>query len=309
MADTIQIIFAPVRTGTYNDRLKVELNGDTYTLDLEGECSNVYKKSLRPFKKHLIPEYIDKMHPKYIQFIDEFFSFLEQKSLIDYFSEDEESYSLYQNIIHILMFGNITSIPTEHIELFDSFFNDYASTYNFTNLSLDIDSERLRDLCKNSNLINRLKCTWKVYNFYTAAVNEYLVNDEIQNVKLKAYFINSTDNTLPPDETTIRTNDDEIILSELPVYTVNESMAVNQDASILSSPDDYKGVNPFRYQIISSSDIFTSGVFVQHLIENGNPAGFDAEIIYLPIERTAELRIAGMTFPKAVIDLENISGQ
>ena len=250
----------------------------------------------------MIPEYISFLHPKYLEFIDEFFQFLEEKSYISYFSENESEWSLYQNIVNLLLFGDINAFPIEHVQLFQSYFNDYANTYNFTNLVIDIQDEQLRKLAANATDMNRLKCSWSVYNFYVAAVTDYTIADVEQEVTLDAYYTTATEITAPPVHATM--SDDTIVLTEIPVYRYNDvTSLIERDATKIASPNDYKGNDPFHYQLLSKSDIMSSGGFVTNLINNCNPAGFDAEILYTPVTKTATLYSAALVFIKNVVNI------
>ena len=302
MVQTIQVVFAPTKEGAHNYNLLIETSSEKEKIALKGICLDNFRKTLRPFKNQLIPEYISFLHPKYIEFIDEFFQFLEDKNYISYFSENESEWSLYQNIVNLLLFGDINAFPVEHIKLFEAYFSDYANTYDFTNLVIDIDDEQLRKMATNATDMNRLKCSWSVYNFYVAAVTDYTIVDDVKEVTLEAYYTTAVEVAAPPVHATM--SDDAIVLTEIPVYRYNDvTSLIERDATKIASPNDYKGTDPFHYQLISKSDIMTSGGFVSNLVNNCNPAGFDAEILYTPVSKTGTLYAAGMVFIKNDINI------
>lgn len=302
---TLSVVFAPTKAGAHNYNLIIETGTEKTKIALKGICLDNFRKTLRPFKNQLIPEYISFQHPKYVEFLDEFFQFLEEKNYISYLSDNESEWSLYQNIVNLMLFGDIESFPIEHIRLFEAYFNDYANTYNFTDLVVDIDDEALRKLATNATDMNRLKCSWSVYNFYVAAVSDYTVSDVEKEVTLDAYYTTTTEVTAPPDHAAM--SDDLIVLSEIPVYRYNDGTGlIERNATIIASPNDYKGTDPFHYQVISKSDIMTTGGFVGNMITNCNPAGFDAEIIYTPVSKTLTLKTYSMTFPKRLVYLTSV---
>jgi hypothetical protein len=304
MSKTIQVVFSPTVKGAHNYDLVIEYGDEVDRIALKGISMSDHRKSLRPFRTQLVPEFIADLDPMYVTFIDEFFKYLEQKNHIKFFTDDEEQWSLYQNIVNVMLFGEFETIPIQHTRLLEAFFNDYAATYNFADLTINLDDEKLRKLGASANLISRLSCTWKAYNFYVAAVSNYFIAGESKTVSLSAFYTTYDATTAPPDYTVM--GDDEIVLTEIPVYRYNDTTAqMDLDLVKTASPDDYKGTDPFHYQIISKSNIMSNGAFVHNLIDNCNPAGFDVEFVYIPPEvPSAVVYVNAMVFPKIIITID-----
>jgi hypothetical protein len=302
---TITVRYYPRSLGTNYSNIKFVSGSTTIKFPLKGKCFSNLQKTLTIHKEEMIPEYIAQIYPLYVQFMEEFINAMENINEISYFSDNSSEYSLYRNIMSLQSLCVVNKIPMEHQILAELLYNDYAANFNFRNVVIDIDNEDLRKFIKNAVFINRNTSSWMMYNLYVSSVATYSILEVEKLIKLKAYYSTDSSITSPPLFAAI--SDDEIILTELPVYYYDSSGDIQLDATITADPDSYKGTRPFRYQLISKSDMYQNSEFVKDLSRNANPAGFHGELMYAPEERAIEMVIMTFEFPKVIVNIETNS--
>jgi len=98
---------------------------------------------------------------------------------------------------------------------------------------------------------------------------------------------------------------DEVVLSEMPVYGIVADTTAGANLILRDTvTKDDAGSHPFHYQILSKSDIVLTGDFAGKLSKNFNPVGFWNEIIYKMDDVEANTVVDTKLFPKIVFDLD-----
>lgn len=96
---------------------------------------------------------------------------------------------------------------------------------------------------------------------------------------------------------------DEILLTEIPTFSSNKTdNGMNIESEEVTSDD--RGAHPFEYQIISKNPVITAGDFPLHLRKTLNPAGFRADVIFLPKDSVTDIYHDTRLFPYTKYTLE-----
>jgi len=251
-----------------------------------------YLKTLRPFKKMFTKKHVQQSYPYLVEFIDQFLLFMESRNYTEWFpvadsdsltdseTTEQRDNSLYMNISDMIKFGNIEDIPIKNKKLLYAYFLNYAAGFNLDSYLLELqEDENVRAFIKYANIMSRMKGTHKAFSFFINLIRNHKINNANKTIQLEEYYIDSDSTTNPPTLSYINSNTDKVILTDVPCYYVD----ANNDIQKTTLTEADKGNFPFKFQIISASDIFKDSTFIQNFRENIQPAGWSVDI-YVPLE-------------------------
>jgi hypothetical protein len=249
------------------------------------------KKSLKPFNQRLIKRYIRQKYDKFMDFIEELLNYIETQNTLPWYTTDaeREENSLYENIVNGVKFGSIETVPVENRELLYSYFINYAAGFNLDTYAFNLrnpgnpdeDLEMTRQFIKYANQVSRMKGTHKAYRFFMELIAYHYYDQDEKHTTFKEYFIDTFDDTLPPDYTTVLLpqrgeEEQDVIMVEYPIYYYDDNGDIQRDSTVTNSD---KGKRPFEYQIVSVADIMKNTSFIKNIRENLQPAGFNIQIM------------------------------
>ena len=302
----VKIIFKPTEEKSYNTTLNFTTD-ESQALNIIITASSIdesLNKSLRPFKKFLLPQYIHNQYPLYVSFLDEILKYLEEKNSLSWYDNDyqEKANSIYHNIENFEKFGSIEDFPIINRDLMYAFLKQYAASLSGETYNIQLqDDENMRTLIQYANVLFRFKGTYKSYDFYMKLIKDHIIFNENKEVIFNHYFTNSFDATNPPEFTTI--DDDEIVLTDVPCYYVDGDGDIQKN----SITNDDKGKYTFQYQIVGKADIIDEGEFIRNIRDNFHPAGFQLDILKEPIENIINTDVETKIFQKIelTVDTQN----
>jgi len=296
-----------------------------YVGDTTNQKLNSIYHNIENFDKHFI---IDDLPVENISvlnaYLNDFASDIDYRNtVLDFNSEDMRQIAKYANVIYNLkdswkaynfifalihapiISGATISLSFDAFYKADSTFLDETPPDYFYRLEVaDSTNINYGDVLVGSS--SSASGTVK----YIDSDNDIIYLDRVENTFSAAETLTFNATAITTISTILTSDyldDDKIILTEIPVYSI-ESNGINglqldrADVTI-----DDKGTHPFEYQIIGKNDILSTGTFVSDLRKSMHPAGFDADIFYvlddIEILSTEDSKI----FPKQIFTLECVS--
>lgn len=254
-------------------------------------------KTINQYSSLFCPDFVRQKYPQFERFIKALLYYIDESNITGYFDtvQQKKANSIYKNIVDLTKFGNIDDIPIENKSILLSYYINWATTFSYASYRTQFqDDEYLRQFIKFSNILYRLKGSYKAYDFFIKLIQKSIVDDINVNLYFEPYFNTHNVATNPPEFYSVLTvasavgyADGEEILGLTTGATgvirnidlgTNELLVISTSELIFVAPENVEGQTSTTVSACSSN---VEGIKNDHIIYTELPVYYLDEYGYI----------------------------